>query len=476
MAASDIGLIGLAVMGENLALNMESKGFKVSVYNRTTEVTDSFAKGRARGKNIYPARTLEEFVNSLLPPRKIQIMVKAGAPVDEVIDLLLPLLEEGDVIIDGGNSLWTDTQRHEKRLSSLGLNFLGVGISGGEEGALNGPAIMPGGSRIGWNAVSSIYQKIAAQFEGEACCRYLGEDGAGHYVKMIHNGIEYADMELICEASHILHIVLQKDSTELAAIFSSWGQGELDSYLIDVTSKILSYRDDETGRPLVDLILDKAGQKGTGKWAVGHANDMGVPISVIASAVESRILSSMKRERVAASEVLAGPPPSTYAGDHASFIEAMGDALYAGKIMSYAQGFAQLASASKLYAWDLDLVDVASLWRGGCIIRARILNEIIKAYRMNPTLKSLILDSYFRDTLERTQSNWRKVLQIAIEHGIPAPALSSALSFYDSYRTAHLPHNLLQAQRDYFGSHRYQRVDKPEDVFFHTNWLSHPPG
>ena len=471
MSQCDIGLIGLAVMGENLVLNMESKGFSVAVYNRTTAVTDAFAEGRAKGKNITPCRSLEEFVGALARPRKVQIMVKAGAPVDAVIEQLIPLLEPGDIIIDGGNSLWTDTQRREKYLKEKGLHFFGVGVSGGEEGALKGPSIMPGGSAEGWQAIAPIYTRIAAVAEGEPCCRHMGTDGAGHYVKMVHNGIEYGDMQLICEAYAILKATLNTSADELAAIFAEWNQGELDSFLIDITANIFTRKDPETGQPLVDLIVDKAGQKGTGKWTVGHATEMAVPLSVIASAVEARILSSMKAERVAASQLLPGPTVTPYTGDRQALIDAVRDALYASKIISYAQGFVQLGAASALYGWNLNFGDIASTWRGGCIIRARFLNRITEAYRRDPSLKNLILDPYFRDIIVRSQANWRQVVQLAVGHGVAAPAFSAALAYYDSYRAERLPANLLQAQRDYFGAHTYERLDKPEGEFFHTEWF-----
>ncbi len=472
MSHSDIGLIGLAVMGENLVLNMESKGFRVSVFNRTTAVTEKFAAGRAKGKNIQATKTLEEFVQSLARPRKVQIMVKAGGPVDAVIEQLVPLLEPGDIIIDGGNSLWTDTQRREKSLKEKGLHFFGVGVSGGEEGALKGPSIMPGGSKEGWKALEPIYTRIAAIAEGEPCCRHMGPDGAGHYVKMVHNGIEYGDMQLICEAYAILKATINPSAAEFHEIFSEWNRGELDSFLIEITKNIFTKNDPETGKPIVDLILDKAGQKGTGKWTVGHATEMGVPLSVIGSAVEARILSSIKDERVAASQVLSGPSPDPFTGDRKEIISAVRDALYASKIISYAQGMVQLGKAGELYGWGLNFEDIASIWRGGCIIRARFLNRITEAYRKNPGLKNLVLDPFFSDILQRTQANWRKAVQTAIEFGVAAPAFSAALSYFDSYRTERLPANLLQAQRDYFGAHTYERIDKPAGEFFHTEWFS----
>jgi 6-phosphogluconate dehydrogenase len=471
MSTCDIGLIGLAVMGENLVLNMESRGFHVAVYNRTTSVVEAFENARGKGKNFVFAKTLKDFVGALKKPRRAQIMVKAGAPVDAVIEQLVPLLEPGDVIIDGGNSLWTDTQRREKALKEKGIHFFGVGVSGGEEGALKGPSIMPGGSKEGWDALAPIYTAIAAVAEGEPCCRHMGPDGAGHYVKMAHNGIEYGDMQLICEAYAILKAALDPSAEEFHQIFGEWNKGELDSFLIEITTNIFTKKDPETGKPIVDLILDKAGQKGTGKWTVGHAVEMGVPLSVIGSAVEARILSSLKDERVAASAVLKGPSPAPYSGDRKALIEAVRDALYASKIISYAQGMVQLGVASQLYNWNLNFEDIASIWRGGCIIRARFLNRITEAYKKNPGLKNLVLDPFFADILQRTQANWRKAVQTAIEYGIATPAFSSALSYFDSYRTARLPANLLQAQRDYFGAHTYERIDKPAGQFFHTEWF-----
>lgn len=472
MSTCDIGLIGLAVMGENLVLNMESRGFHVAVFNRTTSVVDAFEAGRGKGKNFVFAKTLKDFVGALKRPRRAQIMVKAGAPVDAVIDQLVPLLEPGDVIIDGGNSLWTDTQRREKALKEKGIHFFGVGVSGGEEGALKGPSIMPGGSKEGWASLAPIYTKIAAVAEGEPCCRHMGPDGAGHYVKMAHNGIEYGDMQLICEAYAILKAALNPSADEFAQIFTDWNKGELDSFLIEITSKIFTKKDPETGKAVVDIVLDKAGQKGTGKWTVGHAVEMGVPLSVIGSAVEARILSSIKDQRVAASAVLKGPAPKPFTGDRAKLIEAVRDALYASKIISYAQGMVQLGAASALYNWNLNFEDIASIWRGGCIIRARFLNRITAAYKTNPTLKNLVLDPFFADILNRTQSNWRIAVTTAIEYGVAVPGFSSALAYFDSYRSANLPANLLQAQRDYFGAHTFERTDKPAGQFFHYDWLS----
>ena len=472
MSSCDIGLIGLAVMGENLVLNMESKGFSVAVYNRTTAVTEKFAEGRAKGKNIVPTKTLEEFVGALKRPRKAMIMVKAGAPVDAVINQLLPLLEPGDIIIDGGNSLWTDTQRREKELTPKGIHFVGCGVSGGEEGALKGPSMMPGGSEQSWAAVGPIFRKIAAIVDGEPCCRHMGPDGAGHYVKMVHNGIEYGDMQLICEAYAILKSTINPSAEEFHQIFADWNGGELNSYLIDITEKIFTRKDEETGKPLVDVILDKAGQKGTGKWTVGHAVELGVPLSTIAAAVEARIISSMKEERVAASKELPAPEVKPFTGDRQALINAVRDALYASKIVSYAQGFVQLGAAAKLYDWPLNFGDIATIWRGGCIIRAQFLNRIKEAYEADPGLKNLLLAPFFRDIIAKSQSNWRYAIVTAIEQGVATPAFSASLAYFDSYRSERLPANLLQAQRDFFGAHTYERIDKPAGEFFHTEWLS----
>jgi len=470
---SDIGLIGLAVMGENLVLNMESKGFSVSVFNRTYAVTEKFAEGRAKGKKIHAAKTLEEFVGSLARPRKAMIMVKAGAPVDAVIEQLVPLLEKGDIIIDGGNSLWTDTQRREKALKEKGLHYVGAGVSGGEEGALNGPSIMPGGSEESWKSVGPIFRKIAANVEGEPCCRHMGPDGAGHYVKMVHNGIEYGDMQLICEAYAILKAAINPTAEEFHRIFSEWNKGELNSYLIDITEQIFTKKDEETGKPLVDLILDKAGQKGTGKWTVGNAVEHGVVLSTVNAAVEARILSSMKSKRVTASGILPGWTAPAFTGDRAQFINDVRDALYASKIVSYAQGLDLLGTASKFYGWNLNFGDIATIWRGGCIIRAAFLNRIKEAYEANPSLENLMLAPFFTEVFAKSQAGWRRAIAAAVERGVAAPAFTASLGYYDSYRSAVLPANLLQAQRDFFGAHTYERVDKPEGEFFHTNWTGH---
>jgi len=465
----DIGLIGLAVMGENLVLNMESKGFSVAVFNRTTEVTDKFAAGRGKGKNIQPTRTMEEFVGALKRPRKTMIMVKAGAPVDAVIGQLAPLLEEGDVIIDGGNSLFTDTQRRCKDLEGRGIHFVGCGVSGGEEGALKGPSLMPGGSRESWEMIAPIFRKIAAQVDGEPCCRYMGSDGAGHYVKMVHNGIEYGDMQLIGEAYAILKNVLGMDAPQLAETFTEWNKGELDSYLIEITSQIFRKIDPDTGKPLVDVILDKAGQKGTGIWTLQSAIQQSVVISTINAAVEARVISSRKDERVASSKILPQPKPKKFTGDRAQLVDAVRHALYASKIVSYAQGMELLGAASTQYKWNLNFGDIATIWRGGCIIRAKFLNCIVEAYERDAALHNLLLDRYFTGIIEKTQDNWRVAVATAVEHGVAVPAFSASLAYFDSYRQARLPSNLLQAQRDFFGAHTYERVDKPG--VFHTEWI-----
>jgi 6-phosphogluconate dehydrogenase len=465
----DIGLIGLAVMGENLVLNMESKGFTVAVFNRTVEVTEKFAAGKAKGKNIVPARTIEEFVGALKRPRKAMIMVKAGAPVDAVINQLVPLLEKGDVIIDGGNSLFTDTQRRCKELEARGLHFVGCGVSGGEEGALKGPSLMPGGPRESWEIIAPIFTKIAAIVDGEPCCRYMGPDGAGHYVKMVHNGIEYGDMQLICEAYAIMKDVGGLGATELADTFTEWNKGDLDSYLIEITSQIFRKIDPDTGKPLVDVILDKAGQKGTGLWTLQSALSQSVVISTINAAVEARVISSRKEERVAASKILPHPKVPKFTGNRDDLITAVRDALYASKIVSYAQGMELLGAASEGFKWNLNFGDIATIWRGGCIIRAKFLNRIKEAYERNAALDNLLLDQYFTDIIGRTQSNWRVAVAAAVTHGVAAPAFSASLGYFDSYRSGRLPSNLLQAQRDFFGAHTYERVDKPG--VFHTEWM-----
>lgn len=465
----DIGLIGLAVMGENLALNMESKGFSVAVFNRTPEVTEKFASGRGEGKNIQPTRTVEEFVGAVKKPRKAMIMVKAGAPVDAVIGQLAPLLEKDDVIIDGGNSLFTDTQRRGKELENRGIHFVGCGVSGGEEGALKGPSLMPGGSRQSWEIIAPIFRKIAAQVDGEPCCRYMGPDGAGHYVKMVHNGIEYGDIQLICEAYAILKDIVEMDAAQLAEAFAEWNKAELDSYLIEITSQIFRKIDPETGNPLVDMILDKAGQKGTGIWTLQSAIRQAVVISTINAAVEARVISSRKEERVAASRILPQPKARKFKGDRTRLVNSVRDALYASKIVSYAQGMELLHAASSEYKWNLNLSDIATIWRGGCIIRAKFLNRIVEAYRRDPALHNLLLDRYFTKIIRKMQRNWRVAVSTAIKHGVAVPAFSASLAYFDSYRQARLPANLLQAQRDFFGAHTYERIDKPG--IFHTEWI-----
>jgi 6-phosphogluconate dehydrogenase len=469
MNPSDIGLIGLAVMGENLVLNMESKGFSVSVFNRTTVITEKFAANRASGKRILATRSIEELVSSLAKPRKIMIMVKAGTAVDAVIEQLLPHMERGDVIIDGGNSLYTDTQRREAALSAKGLNYLGIGVSGGEEGALKGPSLMPGGTKEAWEIVAPIFRKIAAQVDGEPCCRYMGAGGAGHYVKMVHNGIEYGDMQLICEAYAILRDVLGLDADELSGVFNDWNGGDLDSFLIEITANIFRKKDPETGKPLVDLILDKAGQKGTGRWTLESAIEQGVVISTVNAAVEARVLSSMKEQRVRASKQLPAPTPYRYDGDRQKLVDAVRDALYASKIISYAQGFTLFAAASKHFNWNLNFGDIATIWRGGCIIRAKFLNRIKEAFDRSPQLENLMLDPFFSSILDGSQTNWRFALALAIQAGVAVPAFSASLAYFDSYRQERLPANLLQAQRDYFGAHTYERIDKPG--VYHTEWL-----
>ncbi|QJC52422.1 NADP-dependent phosphogluconate dehydrogenase [Paenibacillus albicereus] len=473
MSKQQIGVVGLAVMGKNLALNIESKGFTVSVYNRSREKTDELL-AESPGKNLHPAYTIEEFVASLEVPRKILIMVKAGGPTDAVIDELVPHLEQGDIIIDGGNAYFPDTERRSKALEAQGFRFVGTGVSGGEEGALKGPSIMPGGPESAYKLVEPILTGISAKVNGDPCCTYIGPGGAGHYVKMVHNGIEYGDMQLITEAYHLLSSVLGLSTDELHEIFAEWNKGELDSYLIEITADIFSKKDPETGQAMVDVILDSAGQKGTGKWTSQSALDLGVPLSIITQSVFSRFLSAMKEERVAASKVLSGPKPAPYAGDKAAFVEAVRKALFASKICSYAQGFAQMRAASEEYGWDLRYGNIAMIFRGGCIIRARFLQNIMDAYDRDPGLKNLLLDDYFKHAVESYQGAWREVVTTAVASGIPVPGFSSALAYFDSYRTERLPANLLQAQRDYFGAHTFQRVDK--EGVFHFEWMDSSEG
>ncbi|MFX3633387.1 MAG: NADP-dependent phosphogluconate dehydrogenase [Candidatus Pristimantibacillus sp.] len=468
MSKQQIGVIGLAVMGKNLALNIESRGFTVSVYNRSREKTDDLIQ-EAAGKNLVPAYTIEEFVQSLEVPRKILIMVQAGAGTDATIDSLVPHLDKGDIIIDGGNAYFPDTQRRSKALEEQGFRFIGTGVSGGEEGALKGPSIMPGGQESAYKLVEPILTAISAKVGDDACCTYIGPDGAGHYVKMVHNGIEYGDMQLICEAYDLLKNVLDVSAEELHSIFSEWNKGELDSYLIEITTDIFSKYDPETGKPMVDVILDSAGQKGTGKWTSQSSLDLGVPLSIITESVFTRFLSAMKEERVAASKVLNGPAKKPFTGDRAAFIESVRKALFASKICSYAQGFAQMRAASEEYNWDLKYGEIAMIFRGGCIIRARFLQNIKDAYDRDPNLRNLLLDSYFKEIVESYQGAWREVIGTAVTNGVPVPAFASAIAYFDSYRTERLPANLLQAQRDYFGAHTFKRVD--QEGSFHFNWM-----
>lgn len=469
MSKQNIGVIGLAVMGKNLALNIESRGYSVAVFNRSYEKTEAFLKNEAEGKKFIGASTIEEFVNSLEKPRKILLMVKAGTATDATIDSLKPYLEEGDILIDGGNTFFQDTIRRNKELETAGFHFIGTGVSGGEEGALKGPAIMPGGKKEAYDLVRPIFESISAKVNGDPCCTYIGPNGAGHYVKMVHNGIEYGDMQLISEAYFILKNVLGLTAQELHEVFAEWNKGELDSYLIEITADIFTKIDEETGKPLVDLILDTAGQKGTGKWTSQNALDLGVPLPLITESVFARFISAMKEERIKASTVLSGPDHKPFEGNREELIEAVRKALYMSKICSYAQGFAQMRAASNEYAWDLRYGDIAMIFRGGCIIRAQFLQKIKEAYDREPELANLLLDPYFKGIVENYQQALRQVLAIAIDRGIPVPTFASAIAYYDSYRTETLPANLLQAQRDYFGAHTYQRVDK--EGVFHTNWM-----
>jgi 6-phosphogluconate dehydrogenase len=468
MSDADIGLIGLAVMGQNLVLNMADHGFKVAVFNRTTSKVDDFLAGPAQGKAIVGTHSIEEFVQSLAKPRRIMLMVKAGEAVDNFIDWLEPHLEAGDIIIDGGNSLYTDTQRRADDLAQRGLLYLGMGVSGGEEGARHGPSLMPGGNPEAWPAVRHIFQAISAKVGGDPCCEWMGAGGAGHYVKMVHNGIEYGDMQLICEAYQLMHEGLRIPTDELQAIFSRWNEGVLDSYLIEITADILAVRDDD-GTPLVDKVLDTAGQKGTGKWTGINALEMGIPLTLIGEAVFARFLSSLKEQRLNASQYLHGPV-KRFDEDRDTMVNAIHDALYASKIISYAQGFMLMRTASEKYEWQLNDGNIALVWRGGCIIRSRFLNNIKHAFEDNPALENLLLDDFFRQAIENAQAGWRQAIQFAVSQGIPTPAFSSALAFYDGYRSATLPANLLQAQRDYFGAHTYERVDSPRGEFFHSDW------
>ncbi|MGN8646844.1 NADP-dependent phosphogluconate dehydrogenase [Gracilibacillus sp. HCP3S3_G5_1] len=471
MAKQQFGVIGLAVMGKNLALNVESRGYSVAVFNRTYQKTEDFLNNEAKGKNFVGAKTIEEFVDSLEKPRKIMLMVQAGPATDATIASLKPLLDEGDILIDGGNTFFKDTMRRNAELDESGIHFIGTGVSGGEEGALKGPSIMPGGQKEAYEKVAPIFEAISAKVNGDPCVTYIGPNGAGHYVKMVHNGIEYGDMQLICEAYFIMKHVLGLEAEELHEVFAEWNKGELDSYLIEITADIFKKKDKETGKPMVDVILDTAGQKGTGKWTSQSSLDLGVPLPVITESVFARFISAMKEERVAASKVLQGPSAGDkpYEGDKDELIEAIRKALYMSKIVSYAQGFAQMRAASEENDWNLRYGDISMIFRGGCIIRAQFLQKIKEAYDRDPALANLLLDPYFKEIVESYQTSLRKVLSIAMERGIPVPGFASALAYYDSYRTETLPANLLQAQRDYFGAHTYQRIDK--EGVFHTEWL-----
>ncbi len=468
MKKADIGVVGLAVMGENLALNMESKGFTVAVYNRTAEKTEKFASGRGTGKNIIPAFSLKEFADNLEKPRKVMMMVKAGKPVDDTIDQLLAVLEPGDIIIDGGNSLYKDTNRRTEKVEEAGLLYVGCGVSGGEEGALNGPSMMPGGSEKAWEYVGSVFKAICAKAEGDECCTWIGQKGAGHFVKMVHNGIEYGDMELICEAFNIMKNLLGLSYDEMGEIFTGWNEGELKSYLIEITGRILKEKD-EDGRALVEMILDVAGQKGTGKWTGIEALDEGVPLTLIAEAVFARCLSAFKEERVSASAIY-GKEVKTFNGDKAAVIEDIKKALYASKIVSYAQGFALMSESMKEYGWQLDLGSIAMIWRGGCIIRSAFLGKIKEAFDENKELKNLLAAPAFVKEIKEALPSWRRIVCLAAEHGVPVPSMMAALSYFDGYTSAVVPANLIQAQRDFFGAHTYERTDSPRGEFFHTDW------
>ncbi|AVI41534.1 NADP-dependent phosphogluconate dehydrogenase [Bacillus pumilus] len=468
MSKQQIGVVGLAVMGKNLALNIESRGFSVSVYNRSSSKTEEFLE-ESKGKNVVGTYSIEEFVQSLETPRKILLMVKAGAATDATIQSLLPHLEKGDILIDGGNTYYKDTQRRNQELAESGIHFIGTGVSGGEEGALKGPSIMPGGQKEAHELVKPILEAISAKVDGEPCTTYIGPDGAGHYVKMVHNGIEYGDMQLISESYFILKHVAGLSAEELHEVFSEWNKGELDSYLIEITADIFTKVDEETNQPLVDVILDKAGQKGTGKWTSQSSLDLGVPLPIITESVFARYISAMKDERVEASQLIEGPKPAQSSENKQELIEAVRKALFMSKICSYAQGFAQMKAASDEYNWDLKYGEIAMIFRGGCIIRAAFLQQIKEAYDRNPELKNLLLDPYFKDIAQSYQSSLRKVISLAVEQGVPVPSFSSALAYFDSYRTAVLPANLIQAQRDYFGAHTYERTDK--EGIFHTEWM-----
>ena len=469
----DIGLIGLAVMGQNLVLNMNDHGFKVAVFNRTVSKVDDFLANEAKGTQVVGSHSIEEFVGLLKRPRRVMLMVKAGGTVDTMIEHIVPHLEAGDIIIDGGNSLFTDTNRRTKDLADKGILFIGTGVSGGEEGARNGPSIMPGGNPAAWPHVKGIFQAIAAKVEdGTPCCDWVGENGAGHYVKMVHNGIEYGDMQLICEAYDLLQRGLGLSADELHDVFAEWNKGELDSYLIEISRDIFAKKD-EDAKPIVDIILDAAGQKGTGKWTAISALDLGQPLTLIGESVFARCLSALKEERVEASKILQGPATKASVGDRTQFIEDVRRALYCSKIVSYAQGYMLLKAAAKENGWNLNFGGIALMWRGGCIIRSQFLGKIKESYDKTPAPENLLLDNFFSAAISKYQASWRKALIHAVELGVPTPVFSSALSFFDGYRTARLPANLLQAQRDYFGAHTYERTDKPRGQFFHTNWTGH---
>ena len=474
-AKADIALIGLAVMGQNLILNMDDHGYTVVAYNRTTAKVDEFLANEAKGTKVLGAHSIEEMVAQLKTPRRVMMLVKAGKPVDDFIEQLIPHLEAGDIIIDGGNSLFGDTNRRQKYVESKGLLYIGTGVSGGEEGARHGPSIMPGGSPAAWPHVKDILQAVSAKVDdGVPCCDWVGEMGAGHYVKMVHNGIEYGDMQLIGEAYNIMKNGLGMSADEMHEVFADWNKGDLDSYLIEITRDILAKKD-EDGTPLVDKILDTAGQKGTGKWTVINSQDLGIPITLMAEAVYSRCVSALKDERVKAARKLKGPRPAltAIAGDpqrRQAFLDDIKSALYASKIVSYAQGYMLMGAAANEYQWNLNFGGIALMWRGGCIIRSRFLSKIKDAYDTNPKLMNLMLDDYFRGEIKKAQKGWRNVVATAARRGIPVPAFGTALAFYDQYRSAVLPANLLQAQRDYFGAHTYERVDQPRGQFFHTNW------
>lgn len=468
--SAQFGMMGLAVMGANLALNVADHGFAVAVWNRDATVTDRFTAAHNENNQLTATSTLEEFVQALERPRRIMIMIKAGAPVDETIARLKPLLDQGDILIDGGNSWYKDTQRREQSLSQEGFNFFGSGISGGEEGARYGPSIMPGGRREGYEHVRPIFEAIAAKTDSGACVTYVGPDGAGHFVKMVHNGIEYGDMQLIAEAYDILRSCLDMEAAELADIFAEWNRGPLESFLIEITSKIFTVRDEETGKPLIDLVLDKAGQKGTGKWTAQVALDLGVPIPTIAAAIDARVMSSMKEERVAASKKIKGTKTKRFRGERQKLVTAVHDALYASKVCSYAQGMGLIRAGSDENKWNIDLKEMARIWKGGCIIRARFLDTIMQAYERAPELPNLLLDAEFATSVQKAQAAWRYAVTTAQTLGIAVPAMSSSLAYFDSYRTANLPQNLTQAQRDFFGAHTYQRADKSGQGFVHTDW------